>query len=90
MSEYLVPTLERGNEKREKNYFMTIYPVEQMQLQQLLEQAIHEGEIHLKTVNGQLFSLKPIQEKTSPLAISSLNLNWSSQEIVDVIREIRE
>lgn len=70
---------------------MTVYTIQQSQLQQLLEKAISEGEIHLKAANGQLFVLKHVPEKsTSPLAIPSLNLSWTAEEIVDVVREVRE
>lgn len=70
---------------------MGVYTIQQPQLQQLLERAISEGEVHLKAENGQLFVLKPVLETTtSPLNIPSLNLSWSAQEIVDVVRETRE
>jgi len=66
---------------------MNIDTIQQPQLQQ----AISEGEVHLKAADGQLFVLKPVFEKaTSPLNIPSLNLSWSAQEIVDVVRETRE
>ena len=51
---------------------------------------IFEGEIQLKDSKGKLFSLKPLQENVSPLDIPSLNLNLSTEEIVDTIREMRE
>jgi len=70
---------------------MGVYTIQQPQLQQLLERAVSEGEVHLKAADGQLFVLKPVLEKiTSPLDIPSLNLSWSAQEIVDVVRETRE
>lgn len=70
---------------------MSIYAIQQPQLQHLLEQALSEGEIYLKATNGQLFVLKPILEKTSsPLAVPSLNLSCSAQEIIDTVRETRE
>lgn len=70
---------------------MSIYTIQQPQLQQLLERAVSEGEVHLKAADGQVFVLKPVSEKiTSPLNIPSLNLSCSAQEIVEVIREARE
>lgn len=70
---------------------MSIYTIQQPQLQQLLERAVSEGEVYLKAADGQLFVLKPVLKKIiSPLDIPSLNLSWSTQEIVEVIRETRE
>jgi len=51
---------------------------------------IFKGEIQLKDSKGKLFSLKSLQENVSPLDIPSLNLNLSTEEIVDTIREMRE
>ncbi len=59
-------------------------------LSKLLEQASLEGEVLIKRKDGQIFVLKPINRKTSPLDVPSVDINISTSKIVHLIRESRE
>ncbi len=59
-------------------------------LPSLLEQAIREGEVRIQRADGQTFVLKPESTPHSPLDVSGIDLNVSTQEILDSIRESRE
>ncbi len=56
----------------------------------LLEEAKKEGVVCIKKRDGESFYLKPVVAKKSPLDIKGVDLEISSLEIVDIIREGRE
>ncbi len=56
----------------------------------LLEEAKKEGAVCIKKRDGESFYLKPVVPKKSPLDIKGVDLEISSSEIVDIIREGRE
>lgn len=60
------------------------------QLATLLERASKEGEVRIKRRDGQTFVIKPIQSIKSPLDVPGVNLNLSTDDIVNTIREMRE
>lgn len=65
-------------------------------LSALLEQAGRDGEVRIRRADGRLFVLKPARKelrkntKRSGLNVKGINLNISTQEIVEIIREGRE
>lgn len=56
----------------------------------LLERAHEEGEVYIKRREGQVFVLKPVQTSSSPLEVPGVDLNLSTDEIVGMIREMRD
>ncbi len=56
----------------------------------LLEEAKKEGAVCIKKRDGESFYLKPVVPKKSPLDIKGVDLEISSKEIVDIVREGRE
>ncbi len=68
---------------------MTTYTSRQ-NLATVLNKAKQEGEILIKRKDGTCFLIRPVLKNKSPLDIEGINLNISSEEIIDVIREIRE
>ncbi len=56
----------------------------------LLEEAKKEGVVCIKKRDGESFYLKPVVPKKSPLDVKGVDLEISSSEIVDIIREGRE
>lgn len=56
----------------------------------LLEEAKKEGAVCIKKRDGEAFYLKPVVPKKSPLDVKGVDLEISSAEIVDIIREGRE
>jgi antitoxin Phd len=56
----------------------------------VLDQASKKGEIYIKRKDGSLFVLKPFAKTDSPLDVSSVDINISKNEIIELLREIRE
>jgi prevent-host-death family protein len=56
----------------------------------LLDEAKKEGVVCVKKRNGESFYIRPATTKKSPLDIKGVDLDISSSEIVDIIREGRE
>jgi PHD/YefM family antitoxin component YafN of YafNO toxin-antitoxin module len=71
---------------------MTTYTFSEarQKLSSVLEQARSQGEVLIKRKDGSLFVVKPVSSKRSPLDVSGVNLNIKAEEIVDIIREVRE
>ena len=71
---------------------MTTYTFSEarQKLSSVLEQARDQGEVLIKRKDGSLFVVKPVSSKRSPLDVSGVNINIKAEEIVDIIREIRE
>jgi len=55
-----------------------------------LDEAKREGIVCIKKRDGESFYIKPADSKKSPLNVKGVNLDMSSSEIVDVVREGRE
>ena len=59
-------------------------------LASVLDEANEKGVIQINRRDGQSFLLKPIPTKGSPLDIKGIDVNISTQEIIDIIREGRD
>ncbi len=66
------------------------YSEARQNLATVLEKAKQEGEILIKRKDGSYFVIRPLIVDESPLNVEGINLDISSEEIVDVMREIRE
>ncbi|NPA81832.1 MAG: type II toxin-antitoxin system Phd/YefM family antitoxin [Epsilonproteobacteria bacterium] len=66
------------------------YSEARQKLAKILEEAIMEGEVLVKRKDGTIFIIKPISIKKSPLDIEGVDLDISTSEIIDIIREGRE
>lgn len=55
----------------------------------VLDKARQEGEVLIKRKDGSCFVLRPVYSEKSPLDVEGIDLNISSEEIVDIIREVR-
>lgn len=69
---------------------MQTYPENQQSLSALLEQARLEGEVRIQSADGQVFILKLVHANRSALDVMGIDLNISTKEIVEIIREGRE
>ncbi len=56
----------------------------------VLEKAQKEGEVLIRRQDGSTFVLKPFDLGSSPLQVEGIDLNLTSEEIIDIIREVRE
>ena len=71
---------------------MTIYTFSQARqnFATVLNRALKEGKVLIKRKDGSSFVIKPIKKTKAPLDVDGIDLGLSNEEIVDVIREIRE
>ena len=71
---------------------MTVFTDDQVrqQLDTVLTVARRQGEVHVKTQDGKEYSVRPVTNDRSPFDIVGVNLNLSADEIVALVREVRE
>ena len=56
----------------------------------ILERARREGAVRVKRRDGQVFIIQPDRSRHSPLDVAGIDTNLSAEEIVDMIREMRQ
>lgn len=56
----------------------------------ILDEAKKEGVVCIKKRNGESYYIKPVISKKSPLDIKGVDIDISTEEIIDVIRSGRE
>ena len=56
----------------------------------VLDQASREGGVRIRRPDGQSFIVSPEVKEASPLAIKSMNLGFTREEIVSFVREGRD
>jgi len=66
------------------------YSKARQNLAALLEQAVKDGEVRIKRKDGQVFVIRPEPQKDSLLDVEGVNLNISTEEVVEIIRAGRE
>ena len=65
------------------------YSEARQNLAALLEEASRSGEVRIRRRDGRSFAVRPAKPKRSPLDVSGIKSDLSSDEIVNVIREGR-
>lgn len=65
------------------------YSEARRKLASLLDQAVEEGEVRIKRRDGQTFVITPERRSGSPLDVEGIDLNVTTDEIVEFIREGR-
>jgi hypothetical protein len=56
----------------------------------LLERARREGAVRVKRRDGQVFLIQPEHSRRSPLDVAGVDSDVSGEEIVDIVREMRQ
>ena len=71
---------------------MTIYTYSEARqnFASVLDKARAEGKVLIKRKDGSVYMIQPVSQKGSPLDVKGINLGISAEEIVDILREIRE
>jgi hypothetical protein len=71
---------------------MTIYTYSEARqnFASVLDKARSEGKVLIKRKDGSVYMIQPVSQKGSPLNVKSPHLNISADEIIDILREIRE
>lgn len=67
---------------------METYP-ETLSLPSLMEEARREGGVRIRRSDGETFVLTPEQPRRSPLDVAGIDLDLSTEEIIEFIREGR-
>ncbi len=65
------------------------YSEARQKLASLLDKAKKEGRVIITRKDGSSFELKAISENKSPLNIRGINLNINKEEILDILKEVR-
>ena len=65
------------------------YSEARQKLATLLEQAAREGEVKIKRKDGQTFIITPETRVGSPLDVEGIDLDITTAEIVQIVREGR-
>ncbi len=55
----------------------------------VLDKAKKEGKVLIKKRDGSSFILSPLPLAESPLNVKGINTDLTSQEIIDVLKEVR-
>jgi antitoxin (DNA-binding transcriptional repressor) of toxin-antitoxin stability system len=66
------------------------YSEARQNLASLLDQAAKEGEVRIRRRDGQIFVIRPQPRADSPLDIEPVNLDITTNEIIEFVRESRE
>jgi len=71
---------------------MTIYTYSEARqnFASVLDKARAEGKVLIKRKDGSVFMIQPVSQKGSPLDVKGPKLDISAEEIVNILREIRE
>ena len=71
---------------------MTVFTDDQVrqQLDTVLAVARRQGEVRVKTQDGKEYSVRPVADSRSPFDIAGVDLNLCADEIVALVREVRE
>ena len=56
----------------------------------VLENAQKEGAVRVTRRDGRVFTIQPVKESPSPLAVKGVSLRLSREEVVAAVREGRE
>ena len=65
------------------------YSEARQRLAALLERARRDGAVRIRRRDGQVFVVQPEVRTGSPLDVKGLNLKWSREEIVRLVRSSR-
>ena len=71
---------------------MTIYTYSEARqnFASILEQARQVGQVLVRRKDGTIFVIKPVEKNDSPFDVPGIDLNLSRDEIVDLLREVRQ
>ena len=71
---------------------MTVYSREEAEkkFSDMLNAAWTQGEVQIRSENGQFFTLRPLAPDASPLDVPGIKLNLTDAEIIAAVREGRE
>ena len=71
---------------------MTVYTFSEarQKFASLLERARRDGAVRVKRRDGQVFVIQPEMSRRSPLDVPTVDTEFSTEEIVGIVREMRQ
>ena len=60
------------------------------ELKTVFDVAQLEGGVRIALLDGRTFLMSPEKEKSSPLDVKGVSLNFTREEIISAVREVRE
>ena len=71
---------------------MTIYTFSEarQKFASVLDKAKADGKVLIKRKDGSVYVIQPASNKKSPLNVEGIDLGLSTDEIVDIVREVRQ
>ena len=66
------------------------YSEARQNLATLLDKAKKEGKVIISRKDGSVFELKALDKHKSPLDVKGIKLNIKREDIIEIIKEIRE
>lgn len=65
------------------------YSEARQNLSTVLDVAQKDGEVRIRRRDGRMFTLRPVIAEGSPLDVEGIDIEITTEEIVDIIRESR-
>lgn len=65
------------------------YSEARQRLASLFDRAKKEGRVLIKCKDGNVFELRAALENRSPLDVKGVNMNLGREEILEILREVR-
>jgi hypothetical protein len=56
----------------------------------ILDKAKKEGKVLIKRKDGSVFEIKSLVPNKSPLDVKGIKINLNKEEIIDILKEVRE
>lgn len=66
------------------------YSEARQRLATILDKAKKEGKVLITRKDGSVFELKALLKNKSPLDVKGVNLALSKEDIIDIMKEVRE
>ena len=56
----------------------------------ILDKAKKDGKVLVKRKDGSIFEIKSLVQNKSPLNVKGIKINLNKEEIIDILKEVRE
>ena len=56
----------------------------------ILDKAKKDGKVLIKRKDGSVFKIKSLVPNKSPLDVKGIKINLNKEEIIDILKEVRE
>ena len=67
-----------------------IYSEARQKFATILDKAKKDGKVLIKRKDGSIFEIKSLVQNKSPLDVKGIKINLNKEEIIDILKEVRE